>query len=117
MPEKPCVTKDFLRDVFSEKKQLFKKSEMKYITVPAYDELSVRRLWPQLKKDAEFAKYFLDKQRVRLGGPVALGFAGETYTFRTTFMVLGILPVFILVAVAPVLGWFRQGQPAEKSGG
>ena len=23
MPEKPCVTKDFLRDVFSEKKQLF----------------------------------------------------------------------------------------------
>ena len=51
-----------------------------------------------------------------LGGPVALGFAGETYTFRTTFMVLGILPVFILVAAAPVLGWFRQGQPAETSG-
>ena len=61
LPEKPCVTKDFLRDVFAEKKQLFKKADMKYITVPAYDELSVRRLWPQLKKDPEFAKYFPSK--------------------------------------------------------
>ena len=39
MPEKACVTKDFLRDVFAEKKQLFKKDDMKYISVPAYDEL------------------------------------------------------------------------------
>ena len=61
MPEKACVTKDFLRDVFAEKKQLFKKSQYKAITVPAYDELSVRRLWPQLRKDAEFAKFFPDK--------------------------------------------------------
>ena len=61
LPEKPFVTKDFLRDVFAEKKQLFKKADMKYITVPAYDELSVRRLWPQLKKDPEFAKYFPSK--------------------------------------------------------
>ncbi|MEC7141731.1 MAG: hypothetical protein VXX01_10395, partial [Pseudomonadota bacterium] len=50
-----------------------------------------------------------------LGGPVALGFAGETYTFRTTFMVLGLLPVFILMAAAPVLGWFGQGQAPKQS--
>ena len=35
LPEKACVTKDFLRDVFAEKKQLFKKADMKYISVPA----------------------------------------------------------------------------------
>ena len=63
------MTKDFLRDVFAEKKQLFKKSEMKYITVPAYDELSVQWLWPQLKKDAEFAKYFPDKFPKEKGPP------------------------------------------------
>ena len=69
LPEKPCVTKDFLRDVFAEKKQLFKKDDMRYISVPAYDELSVRRLWPQLKKDPEFAKYFPDKFPKEKGPP------------------------------------------------
>lgn len=49
-----------------------------------------------------------------LGGPVALGFAGENFTFRTTFMVLGILPVFIMVAAAPVLGWFQRKENAHS---
>ena len=35
-----------------------KKDDMRYITVPCYDELSVRSLWPQLKKDKAFAQYF-----------------------------------------------------------
>ena len=35
-----------------------KKSEFDPITVPAYDELSVRKLWPQLKKDQLFTQYF-----------------------------------------------------------
>ena len=42
----------------SGKKQLLKKVDVKQVQVPHYDELSVRRLWPDLKKDAEFAQFF-----------------------------------------------------------
>ena len=39
---------------------LLKKKAVTTIEVPHYDELSVRKLWPQYKNDAEFAKYFPD---------------------------------------------------------
>ena len=51
LPDEALCNKDFLKDVLAGKKQLMKKSEYDPITVPAYDELSVRKLWPQLKKD------------------------------------------------------------------
>ena len=31
---------------------------MNYITVPHYDEMSVKALWPDLKKDGEFMQFF-----------------------------------------------------------
>ena len=34
-----------------------------------YDELSVKALWPELKKDADFAKYFPDKFAKGKGPP------------------------------------------------
>ena len=37
---------------------LFKKMEVVPIEVPQYDELSVKKLWPECKKDAEFMQYF-----------------------------------------------------------
>ena len=40
------------------KKQLLKKADVNSVEVPQYDELSVRRLWPELKKDAEFCSFF-----------------------------------------------------------
>ena len=40
------MTKDFLKEVFVNKKQLLMKSQYKPITVPCYDELSVKALWP-----------------------------------------------------------------------
>ena len=46
------MNKDFLRDVLSGKKHLFKKSEIATIQVPHYDELSVKALYPQFVKDA-----------------------------------------------------------------
>ena len=52
------MNKDFIKDVLAGKKMLMKKSEVVSIEVPHYDELSVRRLWPDLKKDAELAQYF-----------------------------------------------------------
>ena len=52
------IPKDFLKDVFAGRKQLLEKAQVKYVQVPHYDELSVRRLWSDLKKDADFAQYF-----------------------------------------------------------
>ena len=58
LPDEGSVNKDFLKLVLAEKKQLLKKQEVNYITVPHYDEISVKALWPDLKKDGEFMQYF-----------------------------------------------------------
>ena len=36
-------------------------SSVKLVTVPNYDELSVKNLWPHMKQIGEFMKYFPDK--------------------------------------------------------
>ena len=46
--------------MYSGEKHLLKKQAVTTIEVPHYDELSVKRLWPQYKKDPEFQKYFPD---------------------------------------------------------
>ena len=40
------MTKDFLKDILKGKKQLLKKSEYNEVTVPYYDELSVKAMFP-----------------------------------------------------------------------
>ena len=60
MPPPQHVGKDFLKQVFSGEKMLLKKKAVTTVEVPFFDELAVKRLWPQLKKDPEFAKYFPD---------------------------------------------------------
>ena len=55
-----CVT-DFLRQVLTEEKQLMPLSSVKLVTVPNYDELSVKNLWPHMQGIQEFMKYFPDK--------------------------------------------------------
>ena len=52
------MNKDFLKDVFAGKKQLLMKKEVNYIYVPHYDELSVKALWPDVKKDPIVMSYF-----------------------------------------------------------
>ena len=54
LPDDAVVNKDFLKEVLAGKKKLLKKSQYDPITVPHFDELSVRTLWPQLKKDHAF---------------------------------------------------------------
>ena len=60
MPPESLVNKDFLKQVFAEEKKLLKKKAVDPIHVPSYDELSVRAMWPQFKKDKNFVKYFPD---------------------------------------------------------
>ena len=61
LPPKTQVNKDFLKQVFTEEKQLLKKKKVDPVEVPAYDELSVKNLWPQFMKDKAFVRYFPDK--------------------------------------------------------
>ena len=60
MPGETSVNKDFLKDIFTEEKKLLKKKEVDYIAVPQWDELSVMKLWKDLKDDAAFNVYFQD---------------------------------------------------------
>ena len=63
------VTKDFLKEVLAGQKQLMKKADVKAVQVPQYDELSVRNLWPEMKKDAHFLSFFPTKYPKDKGPP------------------------------------------------
>jgi hypothetical protein len=49
-----------MRQVLTNEKRLLKKSKVNYIHVPAYEELSAKRMWPDLKGDEQFNVYFQD---------------------------------------------------------
>ena len=53
--------KDWLRDIFADRKKLLPLAEVKLVNVPAYDELSVKQLWPQLSGEIGFMAYMPDK--------------------------------------------------------
>ena len=69
LPDEAVITKDFLKAVLAGRKQLFKKSEVKEIAVPYYDELSVKALYPMFKKDPVFMSYFPEKFSKGKGPP------------------------------------------------
>ena len=52
------VTKDFFKEIITNQKKLLSLNDVALINVPFYDELSVRRLWPDMQKDKEFMDYF-----------------------------------------------------------
>ena len=55
------LTKDFLKDVLTEKKGLLMMSEVKFVNVPAFDEIGVKYLYDDVVKKEGMAKYFPDK--------------------------------------------------------
>ena len=63
------VTKDHLKDVLAGKKQLLKKAEVQHVELTHYQELSVKNLWPQFKKDPDMAVFFPDKFPMGKGPP------------------------------------------------
>ena len=75
------INKDFLKQVLAEEKQLLRKSEVSFIEVPRYEELSVKALWPQVSDDDDVAKYFPDGFRVGKG-------PGREYFFNVLNTVL-----------------------------
>ena len=55
------VNKDFLRQVFVEEKRLLSLSDVRWIEMPRYDELSVTNLYPKLKADPQIMLYLPDR--------------------------------------------------------
>ena len=48
---------DFLKQVFRDEKKLLPLNEVKYVHVPHYDELSVKKFWPIFQEDETFMAY------------------------------------------------------------
>jgi hypothetical protein len=55
------INKDFLKKVLKEEKQLLSLTDVKYVNVPRYDELSVRKFWPMFRQDETFMKFMPEK--------------------------------------------------------
>ena len=51
------INKDFIKQVLREEKELMPLSQVKQVSVPHYDELSVKKFLPMLSEDEEFKKY------------------------------------------------------------
>ena len=51
-------TMAFARDVLEGKKELLKITDAQHINWPAYDEVSVKKLWPEFREREEVSKYF-----------------------------------------------------------
>jgi hypothetical protein len=58
LPSIDRMNKDFLREVFAGKKHLIPRDQLRPISVPEYDELSVKNLWAEVIQDKELSQYF-----------------------------------------------------------
>jgi hypothetical protein len=61
VPPKLMVNKDFLKQILAGTKKLYHLNEIKPVHVPQYDELSVKRLWPNLKRANDFMIFLPDE--------------------------------------------------------
>lgn len=61
VPPKLMVNKDFLKQILAGTKKLYHLNEIKPVYVPQYDELSVKRLWPNLKRANDFMIFLPDE--------------------------------------------------------
>ena len=55
------INKDFLKEILAEEKELIPIADVRFINVPMFDELSVKRLWPEMQNSPDFMKYFPEK--------------------------------------------------------
>ena len=60
VPPAKMINKDFLKQVFRDEKKLLALKDVRYINMPRYDELSVRKFWPIFREDESFMKYMPD---------------------------------------------------------
>ena len=54
------INKDFLKLIFAEKKQLMPLAELRSVSVPKYDELSIKNVYPHIQNDPTLRCFFPD---------------------------------------------------------
>lgn len=57
VPPASMINRDFFKQVLLDKKKLLPLNDVKYVNVPRYDELSVKRFWPKLSQDEKLMEY------------------------------------------------------------
>lgn len=60
VPPEKYINKDFLKQVLAEEKHLLPNDEVKTVSVPLYDELSVKKFYPMFQADKEVMRYLPD---------------------------------------------------------
>jgi hypothetical protein len=64
MPPIKKITKDFLKEVFADRKHLIPRPQLRPVEVPKYDELSVVSLITDVMAQPELAKFFPQQRTV-----------------------------------------------------
>ena len=60
VPPEKMLNRDFMKKVFLEAKKLLELRHVRHVNMPRYDELSVKKFWPLMQKDAIFMQYMPD---------------------------------------------------------
>ena len=60
VPPEKMLNKDFMKQLLTEAKRLLDLHAVRHVNMPRYDELSVKRFWPLMQKDAAFMLYLPD---------------------------------------------------------
>jgi hypothetical protein len=55
------INKDFLKLIFADQKKLISLADMRSVTVPKYDELSVKNVYPMIKNNPFLSVHFPDE--------------------------------------------------------
>ena len=56
------INHDFTKAILTEEKKFLSLSDVKWVNVPKYDELSVKKFWPLLQNVAHFMIFMPDPQ-------------------------------------------------------
>ena len=60
VPPEKMLNRDFMKQLLVEDKKLLELCKVIHVTVPRFDELSVKKFWPLMQKDAAFMVYMPD---------------------------------------------------------
>lgn len=55
------ITKDHMKSILTEEKAFLKMQEVKFVNVPAFDEIGVKKLYDKVIQRPNMSKYFPDK--------------------------------------------------------
>ena len=60
VPPEKMVNRDFMKQLLAEAKKLLELRAVRHVNMPRYDELSVKKFWPLMQRDAAFMQYMPD---------------------------------------------------------